>query len=271
MENGHGLVRQVQALHLDGGGRVLLLKFDHRRRDLALQLFFHLALFRLIHRALQGHFGLDPRMGGYPLGQQVLKPHLLQKLGAVADTDADILARNADLAPVQKAVDGHAVPLHLLHQLPQGSFVHGSVTEEVLNFQFKALIARLQRGQQPRAQAFVQRGGAAQGKDHLPFLPQHPGALHNDLPKAGCKRRVYHKLRPELGNEWCHSDTPLCWGINSTNCRARFSGVAVRPTMHFSCVNGSFSEDRPPGWDPAAAGSRAGDGMARLVSEEKAP
>ena len=32
----------------------------------------------------------------------------------------------------------------------------------------------------------------------------------------------------------------------------------------------SFSEDRPLGWDPAAAGSRAGDGMARLVSEEKA-
>ena len=33
----------------------------------------------------------------------------------------------------------------------------------------------------------------------------------------------------------------------------------------------SFSEDRPLGWDPAAAGSRAGDGMARFVSEEKAP
>ena len=32
----------------------------------------------------------------------------------------------------------------------------------------------------------------------------------------------------------------------------------------------SFSEDRPLGWDPAAAGSRAGDGMARAVSEEKA-
>ena len=33
---------------------------------------------------------------------------------------------------------------------------------------------------------------------------------------------------------------------------------------------GSFSEDRPLGWDPAAVGSRAGDGMARFVSEEKA-
>ena len=33
---------------------------------------------------------------------------------------------------------------------------------------------------------------------------------------------------------------------------------------------GSSSEDRPLGWDPAAAGSRAGDGMARFVSEEKA-
>ena len=27
---------------------------------------------------------------------------------------------------------------------------------------------------------------------------------------------------------------------------------------------GSFSADRPLGWDPAAAGSRAGDGMARF-------
>ena len=34
---------------------------------------------------------------------------------------------------------------------------------------------------------------------------------------------------------------------------------------------GSSSEDRPLGWDPAAAGSMAGDGMARTVSEEEAP
>ena len=34
---------------------------------------------------------------------------------------------------------------------------------------------------------------------------------------------------------------------------------------------GSSSEDRPLGWDPAAVGSRAGDGMARTVSEEEAP
>ena len=33
---------------------------------------------------------------------------------------------------------------------------------------------------------------------------------------------------------------------------------------------GSFSEDRPLGWDPVAEGNRAGDGMARIVSEEKA-
>jgi len=35
------------------------------------------------------------------------------------------------------------------------------------------------------------------------------------------------------------------------------------------CV-GSFSEDRPLGWDPVAEGNRAGDGMARFASEEKA-
>ena len=34
---------------------------------------------------------------------------------------------------------------------------------------------------------------------------------------------------------------------------------------------GSSSEDRPLGWDPVAAGNRAGDGMARFVSEEEAP
>ena len=34
--------------------------------------------------------------------------------------------------------------------------------------------------------------------------------------------------------------------------------------------DGSFSEDRPLGWDPVAEGNRAGDGMARTVSEEKA-
>ena len=41
--------------------------------------------------------------------------------------------------------------------------------------------------------------------------------------------------------------------------------------MHLFCgTTGSFSEDRPLGWDPVAAGNRAGDGMARFVSEEKA-
>ncbi|MCC2213549.1 MULTISPECIES: hypothetical protein [Faecalibacterium] len=32
---------------------------------------------------------------------------------------------------------------------------------------------------------------------------------------------------------------------------------------------GSFSEDRPLGWDPAAAGSRAGDGMACNDSDRR--
>ena len=39
--------------------------------------------------------------------------------------------------------------------------------------------------------------------------------------------------------------------------------------MPFACGR-SFSEDRPLGWDPVAAGNRAGDGMARTVSEEEA-
>ena len=36
------------------------------------------------------------------------------------------------------------------------------------------------------------------------------------------------------------------------------------------CSNACIEETAVLGWDPAAAGSRAGDGMARLVSEEKA-
>ena len=47
------------------------------------------------------------------------------------------------------------------------------------------------------------------------------------------------------------------------------TAVLVRETAEQGVCR-SFSEDRPLGWDPAAAGSRAGDGMARLVSEEKA-
>ena len=48
------------------------------------------------------------------------------------------------------------------------------------------------------------------------------------------------------------------------------TAVLVRETAGEGVCR-SFSEDRPLGWDPAAAGSRAGDGMARFVSEEKAP
>ena len=47
------------------------------------------------------------------------------------------------------------------------------------------------------------------------------------------------------------------------------TAVLVRETAGEGVCR-SFSEDRPLGWDPAAAGSRAGDGRARLVSEEKA-
>ena len=134
VENGHGLVGQVEALHLDGRGGVLLLELDHRRRDLALQLFFHLVLLGFAHRALQRHLRLDAGMGRNALSQQFFKAHLLQKLRAVAHPDGDLLAGDADGAPVQKTVDGHTVPLHLLHQVPQGSFVQHGIAEQVFNF-----------------------------------------------------------------------------------------------------------------------------------------
>ena len=122
----------------------------------------------------------------------------------MAHPDGDALPQNGDAAPVQKAVDGHTVRLHFLQQVPQGRFVQHGIAEVVLDLQFKALIIRLQRGQQPGAQALVQRGGTAQGKNDLLALPQHAGMFHDHLPEAGRKRRVRHELRPELGNEWCH-------------------------------------------------------------------
>ena len=123
VEDGDGLVGEVEAVHLDGRSGVLFLELDHRRRDLALQFFLHLAQFGFTHRTGQGDFGLDASVRRHPLGQQALKLHLLQEFGAVADADGDVLPGDADGAPVQKAVDGHTIPLHLLHQLPQGRFV----------------------------------------------------------------------------------------------------------------------------------------------------
>ena len=57
--------------------------------------------------------------------------------------------------------------------------------------------------------------------------------------------------------------------LRCSNACIEETAVLVRETAGEG-VCGSFSENRPLGWDPAAAGSRAGDGMARLVSEEKA-
>ena len=55
--------------------------------------------------------------------------------------------------------------------------------------------------------------------------------------------------------------------LRCSNACIEQTAVLVRET---GGGGGSFSEDRPLGWDPAAAGSRAGDGMARFVSEVKA-
>ena len=58
--------------------------------------------------------------------------------------------------------------------------------------------------------------------------------------------------------------------LRCSNACIEETAVLVRETAGKGVCR-SFSEDRPLGWDPAAAGSRAGDGMARFVSEEKAP
>ena len=63
-------------------------------------------------------------------------------------------------------------------------------------------------------------------------------------------------------------------GIRRTLRRLRCSNACIEETAvlvrEARRRDGSFSEDRPLGWDPVAEGNRAGDGMARIVSEEKA-
>ena len=204
MEDGDRLVGKVESLHLDRRCGVLFLKFDHRRCNLAFQLFLHLLLLGRSHRALQRHFGGNAGVLGNALCKQFLKAHLLQKLCAVAHPHRDVLPGDRNAAPVQKAVDGHAVPLHVLQQGAQSVLVQHGIAEQVFDFQFKALVVRLQGSQQPGAEVLIQRGGAAQSKLDLPVLPQHPGVLHNHLPEAGRKIRVRHKLRPQLGNKWFH-------------------------------------------------------------------
>ena len=63
-------------------------------------------------------------------------------------------------------------------------------------------------------------------------------------------------------------------GTRRTLRRLRCSNACIEETAvlvrEVRGRDGSFSEDRPLGWDPVAEGNRAGDGMARIVSEEKA-
>ena len=63
-------------------------------------------------------------------------------------------------------------------------------------------------------------------------------------------------------------------GTRRTLRRLRCSNACIEETAvlvrEARGCDGSFSEDRPLGWDPVAEGNRAGDGMARIVSEEKA-
>ena len=63
-------------------------------------------------------------------------------------------------------------------------------------------------------------------------------------------------------------------GIRRTLKRLRCSNACIEETAvlvrEARGCDGSFSEDRPLGWDPVAEGNWAGDVMARIVSEEKA-
>ena len=69
-----------------------------------------------------------------------------KKLRAVADADGDVLAGDGDAAAVEEAVDGDAVPLHLLHQLPQTGFIQRRIAEKIVDAELEALVIRCQRG-----------------------------------------------------------------------------------------------------------------------------
>lgn len=116
----------------------------------------------------------------------------------------DLLPLDGKPAAIQKAIDGHTIPLHLLHQAAQRCLVHTGIAKQVFDPQIKAFIIRRQRSQQPFAQTLIQRGRTAQGKNDLLFLPDHSGVLHDHTAKAGGKVRVGHKLRPKLGYERFH-------------------------------------------------------------------
>ncbi len=186
------------------GAVFFFLELDHRRGDLALQLFLHLVLLGLAYSADQADFGRHPGVAGDAVCQQLFKAHLLQKLRAVAHPDGDALPQDGDAAPVQKAVDGHAVPLHFVHQAAQGGFVQHGIAEVVLDLQFKALIIGLQRSQQPSAQALVQRGGAAQGKITCWLCRSIRARSTMTCPKQDANAGSTINCGQSWGNEWCH-------------------------------------------------------------------
>ena len=86
-----------------------------------------------------------------------------------------------------------------------------------------------------------------------------PRRLSGQSPSI-CYRRPLACLKAPLG---------LFIAAQPQGCSKRiFTSGAVAGS--FGRTAGSFFEDRPLGWDPVAEGNRAGDGMARTASEEKA-
>ena len=209
VEDGHRLVGQVQPLHLDGGGAGLGLELYHRGRGLPFQLFHQLLLLAGVRRQHQMNGGLYPGVVLDLLGQEFVELQLGEELGAGVHPDGDLLALDFDAAPVQKAVDGHAVPLHFLENIPQSRFVQHGISKTVVDAQLVALIVGLQRRQKPRTQALVQRRGTLQCKYDPLLLPQHTGVGHQHAAKTGRKIRVRHELGPELGYKWFHRLSPL--------------------------------------------------------------
>ena len=202
------LVGQVQALHLQGRRGAPGLELHHRRGGFFFQLLFQLPALGLAGGRHQPHLGAFPGVGLDAVGQQPFKLQVPQKAGAVAGPHRDPAALDGQGAPVQKAVDGHALPFHLLKDAKQGGLVQGGIGVVVLNGELVALIIGLQRRQKPRTQALVQRRGALQCKDHPLFCPQHQGVLDDHPAETGGKVRVGHELGPQLGYQWFQIASP---------------------------------------------------------------
>ena len=193
------LVRQVQALHLDG--RQVLLGLELDGRGLALDVAFKLLRRHGLAGGGHAHDGQGAGALLDALGQAAGEIDAFQNVHAGGHVDNDLAVFDGDGGLVQKAVDGQALGFQLLDELAGGVGGDGTIVEVVFQSQLVALEHRLQRRGKAPAQRAVQRLGAAQADDDPAGSAVKLNTLHQHLPEAGIELGVGRKLRPDLGDK----------------------------------------------------------------------